>query len=103
MKEIYLTQGKTAIVDDDDFDHLNQFKWFYHNGYAVRHGCRKGAKRDTQIRMHREILNNPQGIVDHINGNRSDNRKSNLRISDKTRNMANSRIRGGYLNLKGLR
>ncbi len=68
MKEIQLTQGKVALVDDEDFERLNQFKWCAHwNGkhwYAIR-TVYEGKKKT--IRMHREILNAPicmQG--DHI-------------------------------------
>ena len=36
MKEILLTQNKVAIVDDDDFNELNQYNWYFNKGYAVR-------------------------------------------------------------------
>src|SRR3990167_2069342 len=67
MKNIPLTQGKQTLVDDEDFDFLNQYKWFYHKqGYAVR--------QSGSIRMHRLLMNTPKRQeVDHINGNRLDN------------------------------
>jgi hypothetical protein len=89
MKTIKLTLGKVAIVDNDDFDKLNQWKWNCVNGYAARLVSRKLGKR-VMIYMHREILGTPDGMeCDHINSNRLDNRKQNLRICNRSQNQAN--------------
>ncbi len=97
-KSIPLTQGKIALVDDEDFEWLMQWKWFYHDGYAATNSGkwpnRKGAK------MHRLIMNTPSGMeTDHINCDKLDNRRSNLRICDGTQNQANTNLRN--LNTSG--
>lgn len=76
MRYIPLTQGKKAIVDDEDYGFLSQWKWHFNvNGYAVR-----TVKSKYCIYMHRVINNTPENLVtDHINENKLDNRKSNLR------------------------
>src|SRR4030066_2184242 len=93
MKEIKLTRGKVAIVDDEDYEWINQWKWHCNGqGYAERH-CDIPGKR-TMIKMHRLILNTPNGMeTDHINHNRLDNRKSNLRVRTRSQNAINTPIR----------
>jgi hypothetical protein len=94
MKEIPLTQGKVAIVDDDDFEWLSQWKWYCCQGYAVRNSpTDPNGKRGT-IRMHREINHTPTGMeTDHLNGNRLDDRKSNLRTCTTQENRQNFGIK----------
>jgi DUF4097 and DUF4098 domain-containing protein YvlB len=94
MRIIPLTKGKLAIVDDNDYDWAMQWKWQVSSeGYAVRsaHDIKYGKK----VRMHRALVNAPDGFeVDHINGNRLDNRRQNLRIcthKDNQRNMSKKR------------
>ena len=89
MKEIELSKGRKAIVDDDDFEKLPQNKWYCSSyGYAVR-TSRETLKRKMYW-MHREIMDCPEGFeVDHINGDRLDNRKSNLRICSRDSNCKN--------------
>lgn len=96
-KEIELTQGQYALVDDEDFDYLNQWKWFAaydpspKSYYAVY--TQYGKERKINIRMHRVITNCPDGYeVDHINGNTLDNRRCNLRICIKRDNQKNKKI-----------
>lgn len=92
MKEIKLTQGKVALVDDDDFEYLNQWKWFYHQKYAERYLSKFSSRK--LLLMHRVIINTPDGMeTDHINNNGLDNRKYNLRICSKSENQHNSKIR----------
>ncbi len=89
MKEIQLSQGKIAVVDDEDYEYINQWKWSYlSSGYAVRSlWSLLGSKT---ILMHRIIANTPIGMdTDHINGNRLDNRKSNLRVCTHAENTRN--------------
>jgi hypothetical protein len=98
MKEIILTQGKVAIVDDDDYEWLNRLKWRYNTGYAGRTiGSRKNQK---SVYMHRLILQVPDGLeTDHINHDTLDNRKENLRIctrSENNCNRANKRNTSGF-------
>lgn len=87
MKEIKLTKGYVAMVDDDDYEYLNQWKWYYHNGYAVRNKC----QNHNSMRMHRIILkiNDRNILVDHINRDKLDNRKNNLRQCDAHGNSRN--------------
>lgn len=80
-KCIPLTQGKAALVDDEDFDKLNQYKWCFDGQYAQR---KVGNKT---IRMHRVILDSPQ--VDHIDGDGLNNQRSNLRVCTHTQNQMN--------------
>lgn len=89
MKEIPLTRGKVAIVDDDDYAELSNYKWYYDSkGYAARHKTRD-QKRAYQS-MHRQIVNAPDGMeVDHINGDRLDNRRANLRLCTRSQNQHN--------------
>jgi hypothetical protein len=90
MKRIKLTQGKFALVDNEDFEWLSQWKWTYNPmKYAVRFE-RKNNKR-KMIYMHREILKIRKGLLaDHINFNGLDNRKTNLRIATYGQNITHS-------------
>jgi len=86
-KKIPLTQGKYAIVDDKDYEQINQHKWYYHDGYVAR-ATREG-KREY---MHRIILGSQnREMVDHINHNGLDNRRNNLRNCTHAENMRNRR------------
>ncbi len=95
FRRIRLTQAKYAIVDVEDFEQLNRFKWYLfetknHKLYAVRTQGRRN------IFMHRFIMNAPKGsIVDHVNRNGLDNRKANLRVVTNMQNCWNSE-RGFY-------
>lgn len=93
-KEIPLTQGKVALVDDDDFEVLNQVKWHvtYHVGYTAYAVHSMGPRsRVKSVYMHRQIMNAPDGVeVDHINGNGLDNRRENLRLATPAENCRNS-------------
>jgi hypothetical protein len=90
MREINLTQGKVAIVDDADYEYLSRLKWHYHhNGYAVRKSPRNGGPQHV-VQMHRIILDAPGGIeCDHVNGNGLDNRRCNLRLATTAENQHN--------------
>lgn len=85
MKTITLTQNKVAIVDDDDYEYLSQWKWYYNrSGYATRN------ESGHQILLHRLLIESGDDYVDHINRNKLDNRKCNLRICSNSQNQANS-------------
>lgn len=90
MKEIILTKGFVAIVDDEDFEELNKVNWCVtSHGYANR-AIRLPSGKQRKITMHRVIMNPPDGLtVDHINHNRLDNRRENLRIVRMRINQAN--------------
>jgi hypothetical protein len=97
MREIPLTQGKIAQVDDEDFERLSQWKWqasVLTGGlcYARRGESRGGVER--KIYMHHEVLGVPSSTeVDHANGNGVDNRKDNLRLGTHAQNLRNTGLR----------
>lgn len=101
MKRIPLTRGKYAIVDDEDFEYLCQWRWQAwqsHSGnwYAIRSDWNKG--KPVGYRMHRVIAIAERGqICDHINGNGLDNRRSNLRFATQGQNCRNRRDRGSSI------
>src|SRR6266513_4663456 len=92
MKKIKLTKGKYALVDDVDFEWLNQWKWHITtNRYASR--TLWPSKKD--VYMHRIILNAQKGQeVDHINRDPLDNRRSNISLCTHAQNMANKVSKG---------
>lgn len=88
-KYIPLTKGRRAIIDAEDYDELSKYKWRVDSGgYAVRTahmGVDRGVPVKKQLRMHRFVAKaKPDEIIDHVNCNKLDNRKSNLRTVDKT-------------------
>jgi hypothetical protein len=93
LKEIPLYNKKKeivayTIVDDDKYDFLIQWRWRKAKDYVVR-GERKDGKYKT-IWMHRVIMDCPDGLeVDHIFGNKLDNRKEMLRICNHEENGKN--------------
>jgi hypothetical protein len=92
MKTIPLTKGKEAIVNDDLYEHYNQWSWHLSaRGYAARTPWNKGKKNET-IFMHREINKTPPGKkTDHIDGNRLNNCRENLRTCTVAENTHNGR------------
>ena len=89
MKKIPLTQGKVTLVDDEDFEYLSQWKWFFHCGYARRQ-ISIGRKKQKQVHMHRVIMNAPSEFeVDHIDNDRLNNQRSNLRLCTTSQNSLN--------------
>ena len=89
MKLTKLTKGKFAMVDNEDFEYVNQWKWKYHkDGYAVR-----TFTGNKNIYMHRVINKTPKGLfTDRINRNKLDNRRSNLRDTTNSKNLMNTGI-----------
>jgi len=94
MKKIPLTQGKYAIVDDEDYEVLNQFKWCAKKSNQTSYAIRGTGPRDNlkRLYMHSEILPQPQGKeIDHRDGNGLNNTRSNLRFCTRQQNCANKR------------
>jgi len=98
MKAIKLTRGQCALVDDSDYEYLNQFKWCAGKAYnrdtyyAIRSKSING--KQTHIRMHRLIMNAPNGMdVDHVDGDGLNNQRSNLRICTRSQNLRNQKSR----------
>jgi hypothetical protein len=99
-REIVLTRGFVTLVDDADFDWLNQWHWRALGGYtrgnkpyAARSVPRQEQYgKQANLNMHRLIMNAPDGLfVDHINGDTMDNRRENLRLATGQQNMRNQR------------
>lgn len=95
MKTIPLTQGKVALVDDADFERVNQFKWSAKRGgdnwYAYRSAGYVGG-RQKQVTLHVFLFpGHPR--VDHKNGDGLNNQRHNLRPATHTQNMRNRRKR----------
>lgn len=89
---IKLQRGFKTVIDKEDFEKIKPFHWSY--GFGGRYvGTNIGGRKNhKQILLHRFIMNTPQGLhTDHINGNRLDNRKSNLRICTPSQNQFNSK------------
>ena len=80
--------GKKFLFDEEDLDLVVDGAWYVgNNGYVLER-----SKKRARL-LHREIMNpSPDMYVDHINGNRMDNRRCNLRIASSTENHANSKI-----------
>ena len=93
MKEIPLTKGKIAIIDDVDFERFGHLKWTTTtNSAKKRFYAYRGEPRPKKghILMHRAIMGiiNPHIKVDHMNHNTLDNRRGNLRICTQAQNVA---------------
>jgi hypothetical protein len=86
MRKITLKCGSVILVDNDDYKELVKFKWLKTiHGYA---SSSLGAGRREY--MHRLVLNaKPGQEIDHINGNKLDNRKENLRVVTRSQNARN--------------
>jgi hypothetical protein len=96
MKEIQITQGQVTLVDDEDYEYLNQWKWrtTYNKSSDTFYALRTSTDNKTHktIYMHRLLLDNPDCYVDHINHNTLDNRKENLRLASPSESARNRRI-----------
>lgn len=91
MRAVKISNGMLAVVDDSDFDRVNSRNWYFDDvGYARTNEWRDGRK-SAAPRMHRFILNDiPANLhIDHINGNKLDNRRSNLRVCTASQNASN--------------
>jgi hypothetical protein len=76
-----------AIVDDLDYDFLSLFKWYLRNGYPTRFEQKEYGKSDSiQISMHSDIMGSR---IDHIDGNKLNNLRSNLRKATQKQNAKN--------------
>lgn len=88
MKEILLTQGFVALVDDADFEAVSVFKWHAHRDdsgcvYAARNVRNPDGSQRT-LCLHRFIL--PGGRIDHRDGNGLNNQRANLRKATRSQN-----------------
>jgi hypothetical protein len=108
-KELNLTHDKTSLVDDIDYERCKKHNWHFRNvdGYAAtsvtipgekyvyRDGSGRKKSKQKTVLLHHFILgiNGREDlcgkVVDHLNSDRLDNRKENLRIISVTRNLHN--------------
>lgn len=101
MKQIPLTQNQFALVDDEDFEYLNQWKWYAHKRGSSFYARRKLTRRDG-IYMHTALMNTPPGlVVDHVDFNGLNNQKNNLRIVTQKENNLHRKIKPAGSTPKG--
>jgi len=110
MKEIPLTQGKVALVDDEDYERLSGYKWHakrYHRKSrdawcAARDLPRPYGGKQHTVRMHSDILPGAKEI-DHADGNGLNNQKANIRPATRSQNLHNQRkVSGTSSRFKGV-
>lgn len=86
------SNGHDVLIDAQDLPLVERWSWIavlkYHVWYACRNSHANGGKR---VYMHRQILGEPVGIVDHLDGNGLNNQRSNLRVGSHSENQRNRR------------
>lgn len=95
VRLIGLTQGQVAIVDANRFEWASQWHWYAQQmpstrGFYARRNGRTGEPR-TAYFLHRQLVGEPKGEVDHKNGDSLDCRISNLRACTHAQNLANKK------------
>jgi len=101
MKEI-LVSGLVALVDDEDFVKVSDFKWTLHSrGYATAYAG--GGRRDQKYVLMHQLIVSSEADIDHRNGNKLDNRKQNLRPATRSQNNANRKAQPHSSKYKGVR
>jgi len=109
MQKIQLTKGCIALVDDDDYEYLNQFKWRLADTNQWTKYAQTAIKINGKYKtflMHRMIMNPLKNLqVDHINHNGLDNTKNNLRICTRSENCRHFRrmIKFNDFGFKGIK
>ena len=73
-------------VDPADRHLLDGYSWYLDHGYA------RAMIKGNPVYMHRLIMGLPEQNIDHKNGDKLDNRRSNLRLCTQSQNMANTGI-----------
>ena len=93
MREIPLTQGKIALIDDEDYELISQYKWCAHQTFSGHwYAKAKGGK----ISMHRLLMGAKKGEqIDHVDGKGLDNRRANLRFATQMQNNGNMKKQTG--------
>lgn len=93
MKEIQLTRGYVALVDDEDYEWLSQWNWCVHvgaRGELYAHRRKRSSEGRGHVLMHRLIMGAPDGQqVDHIDRDGLNNQKGNLRLASRSMNSIN--------------
>ncbi|MBN1363140.1 MAG: HNH endonuclease [Sedimentisphaerales bacterium] len=104
IRYIPLTQGQFAIVDAADYESLARYNWFALGNERTGFYAARWLPGHKTLLMHRAIMNPPPGmVVDHIDGNRSNNRRANLRVCTPEQNARNRRLRrDGSSRFKGV-
>lgn len=108
MKRIPLSQNQFALVDDDDFERINQYNWYlggnYYKGVRTNlYAIRRPNVENPYGSIHRMIMLAPAGCaVDHIDGNGLNDQKSNLRLATAFQNSGNRKNNSNRAN-KGIR
>ena len=88
MKTITLASGENALVDDEDYPLVSQYKWQLLHGYPRAWGRTDGKRKN--ILMHQLIMPClPCFEPDHIDGNKLNNQRQNLRPATRSQNNAN--------------
>ena len=98
-------RGHFAIIDKQDLDLVSNFSWRLHmsDGTSRRYAQAFNKSSKATIRLHQLIASPAQGeVVDHINGDGLDNRRTNLRLCSMTQNLHNSGSRTGLSQYKGV-
>ena len=107
MKEIKIKPCGSALVDDDDYERLNQYKWYLsqhrYSCHVARSEWDDERKRNVTVYMHQDVIGKKEGFeIDHVNGNGLDNRRSNLRHCSRSQNQMNCSSRDRKSKYKGV-
>ena len=93
--EILFPNGDSFFIDREDFVKVSAYTWHKgKRGYPIAHTSRKDVDGHKTITLHRYLLGFPQNCdIDHIDGNKMNNRRSNLLICSHQQNSFNQKMR----------